>query len=78
MARVWPSLTGRLVTAVAGVAVLISFVFFYPVLTAMPLSPDAWRARIWFTDCARPDAPTLELPNDVIDKGPPPIGWCWI
>jgi dolichyl-phosphate-mannose-protein mannosyltransferase len=78
VARVWPSLTGRLVTAVAGVAVLVSFAFFFPVLTAMPLSPDAWRARIWFTDCGRPNAPTLELPNDVIDKGPPPIGWCWI
>ena len=78
VARIWPSLTGRLVTAAAGVAVLVSFVFFFPVLTAMPLSPDAWRARIWFTDCARPDAPTLELPNDVIDKGLPPVGWCWI
>ena len=78
VARLWPSLTGRLVTAVAGAVVLASFAFFLPVLTAMPLSPDDWRARIWFTDCARPDAPTLELPNDVIDLGPPPIGWCWI
>jgi len=78
VARVWPSRTGRLLTGAAGVAVLISFLFFIPVLTALPLSPDAWRTRIWFTDCARPNAPTLELPNDVIDKGPPPRGWCWI
>ena len=78
VARAWPSPAGRLVTVVAGVAVLASFVFFFPVLTAMPLSPQDWRARIWFTDCARPAAPTLELPNDVIDKGPPPTGWCWI
>ena len=78
VARIWPSLTGRVVTATVGIVVLGSFVFFSPVLTAAPLSPPDWRARIWFTDCARPGAPTLELPNDVIDKGPPPSGWCWI
>jgi dolichyl-phosphate-mannose-protein mannosyltransferase len=74
----WASLRGRVAILAAGVAVAVSFVFFFPVLTAQPLSPNDWRARIWFTDCARPGAPTLELPNDVIDKGPPPNGWCWI
>jgi dolichyl-phosphate-mannose-protein mannosyltransferase len=74
----WTSVRGRVAIVAAGVAVAVSFIFFFPVLTAQALSPDDWRARIWFTDCARPDAPTLELPNDVIDKGPPPGGWCWI
>jgi dolichyl-phosphate-mannose-protein mannosyltransferase len=77
-ARAWASVRGRVAIVMAGAAVAVSFVFFFPVLTAQPLSPDEWRARMWFTDCARPDAPTLQLPNDVIDKGPPPHGWCWI
>jgi hypothetical protein len=74
----WTSVRGRVAIVAAGAAVAVSVAFFFPVLTAQPLSPHDWRARIWFTDCARPDAPTLELPNDVIDKGPPPNGWCWI
>ncbi|TMB54995.1 MAG: hypothetical protein E6J47_07245 [Chloroflexi bacterium] len=74
----WSSIRGRVAVATGGVLVLAAFVFFFPILTALPMSPDDWRARIWFTDCARPDAPPLELPNDVIDKGPPPRGWCWI
>jgi dolichyl-phosphate-mannose-protein mannosyltransferase len=74
----WSSVRGRVAMGVAGAALAVSFAFFFPLLTALPMSPDDWRARIWFTDCTRPDAPTLELPNDVIDKGPPPRGWCWI
>jgi hypothetical protein len=62
----------------AGAALIASFAFFFPVLTAVRISPDDWRTRIWFADCARPGAPTLELPDDVIDNGPPPAGWCWI
>lgn len=30
-----------------------AFVFFYPILTALPLSKDGWRARILFEDCNR-------------------------
>jgi dolichyl-phosphate-mannose-protein mannosyltransferase len=74
----WSSVRGRVALGLAGAALVVSFAFFFPILTALPMSPDDWRARIWFTDCARPDAPPLELPNDVIDKGPPPRGWCWI
>jgi dolichyl-phosphate-mannose--protein O-mannosyl transferase len=37
-----PVAIGFVVTAVA------LFVFFYPVLTAFPLSSDAWQARMWF------------------------------
>jgi dolichyl-phosphate-mannose-protein mannosyltransferase len=77
-ARAWSSVAARVTTGVAGLAVAASFVFFLPILTAQPLTPEAWRARIWFADCDRPGAPTLELPDDEINRGPPPSGWCWI
>ena len=48
--------------------------FFFPLLTALPVSPDDWRARMWLTDCARPGAPTLELPDSEISSGPA-AGW---
>jgi dolichyl-phosphate-mannose--protein O-mannosyl transferase len=58
---------------------LAGFLFFLPISTAQPLSPDDWRLRMWFTDCERPGgAPALELPDDQINTGPPPDGWCWI
>jgi dolichyl-phosphate-mannose-protein mannosyltransferase len=74
----WRSLAGRATIAVAAASVAVSFAFFWPMLTAAPLTPDGWRSRIWFTDCERPGAPTLELPDDQINSGPPPTGWCWI
>jgi dolichyl-phosphate-mannose--protein O-mannosyl transferase len=77
-ALAWRTLAGRVTLGVAAAAVLASFVFFYPILAGTPLSPDDWRARIWFADCARPGAPTLTLPDDDISEGPPPSGWCWI
>ena len=67
---------GALVIGLA--AVLAAFVIFWPIATASPLAPDDWRLRMWFTDCERPGAPTLELPDDTINSGPPPDGWCWI
>ena len=77
-ALAWRSTAGRITAGVVAAAVAASFVFFYPVLTAAPLSPDDWRSRMWFTDCGRPGAPTLTLPDDEISDGPPPSGWCWI
>jgi dolichyl-phosphate-mannose-protein mannosyltransferase len=74
----WRSMTGRISLALAAGVVALSFAFFWPILTASPLAPDAWRTRIWFTDCDRLGAPTLTLPDDEIDSGPPPSGWCWI
>jgi dolichyl-phosphate-mannose--protein O-mannosyl transferase len=59
-------------------AAIAGFLFFWPIATAQPLAPDDWRLRMWFTDCERPGAPTLELPDDTISTGPPPDGWCWI
>jgi dolichyl-phosphate-mannose--protein O-mannosyl transferase len=67
---------GLLVLAVT--AAIAGFLFFWPILTASPLAPDDWRQRMWLTDCERPGAPTLELPDDTINTGPPPNGWCWI
>jgi dolichyl-phosphate-mannose-protein mannosyltransferase len=77
-ARAWSSLSGRIAIGLAGMAVAASFAFFFPILTAGSMTPDGWRARIWFSDCGRPGAPTLTLPDDEISKGPPPSGWCWI
>ena len=77
-ALAWSSRPGRIGIGLAALAVAVSFVFIYPILTAAPLTPDAWRSRIWFTDCSRPGAPTLTLPDDENDRGPPPTGWCWI
>lgn len=74
----WGSLAGRVSVGIAAMAVAVSFAFFWPVLSAAPLTPDGWRSRIWFADCDRPGAPTLELPDDQVNQGPPPGGWCWI
>jgi len=77
-ARAWEAVAGRV--AVAGYAALIlaSFVFYAPLLTALPVDPDGWRLRMLFSDCQRPSAATLRLPDDEINRGPPPYGWCWI
>jgi hypothetical protein len=48
-----------------------SFAYFYPVLTAVPLSRPAWEARILFRDCA----PYRLQPQTKLV--PPPPGWCW-
>ena len=78
VAWAWRRVAGRVATAVMAVAVLAMFAFFFPVLTALPMQPDGWRARMWLTDCSRPGAPALELPDDQVNQGPPPSGWCWI
>lgn len=77
-ARAWSSFSGRVGLGLAAAAVASSFVFFWPVLTAAPMTQGDWRTRVWFTDCDRPGAPTLELPDDQVNHGPPPSGWCWI
>jgi dolichyl-phosphate-mannose--protein O-mannosyl transferase len=77
-AAAWRTLAGRVLGGAFAVAVLASFAFFFPILTALPLAPDDWRSRMWLTECDRRGAPTLELPDDEIDSGPPPTGWCWI
>jgi dolichyl-phosphate-mannose-protein mannosyltransferase len=53
--------------AMLGVSAIAAagFAFFYPVLTAQPLTADSLAARQWFRDCSAPTAIT------------PPTGWCW-
>jgi dolichyl-phosphate-mannose--protein O-mannosyl transferase len=78
VAAAWGRLVGRVTTGAVLAGCLALFVFFFPVLTALPVSPDAWQSRMWLTDCERPGAETLVLPNDEVFEGPPPSGWCWI
>jgi dolichyl-phosphate-mannose--protein O-mannosyl transferase len=77
-AAAWGRISGRVATGAVLAGCLALFVFFFPVLTALPVSPDVWRSRMWLTDCERPGAETLALPDDEINQGPPPSGWCWI
>jgi len=52
-----------LASAVAG------FVYYYPILTAAPISEDAWRARLRpFGRCGTTVGPPKALPT----------GWCWL
>ena len=74
----WHWMAARVGAVAVGVALVALFAFFFPVLTALPLDEDGWRTRMWLTDCARPGAPTLQLPDDEISDGAPPSGWCWI
>lgn len=74
----WRHLAGRVATVGYALLVVASFGFYFPLLTALPVEPDAWRLRILFADCERPGAPTLRLPDDEINSGSPPTGWCWI
>ncbi len=76
--RLWGTLAGRVAGSAYAAVVLASFLFFFPILTALPISPNDWHARIWFYYCSRPDAPTLTLPDDQVNSGLPPAGWCWI
>ncbi|HEX5039340.1 MAG TPA: phospholipid carrier-dependent glycosyltransferase [Candidatus Limnocylindria bacterium] len=69
----WSRLRWRVVGAVYALVILASFGFFLPLLTALPLSPDAWRSHMLFTDCAG-----QTLPDDTTSSGDPPPGWCWI
>ncbi|MGQ0609237.1 MAG: phospholipid carrier-dependent glycosyltransferase [Chloroflexota bacterium] len=77
-AYAWRSLGGRVATVAYGLVVIASFAFYVPLLAALPLDPDGWRARILFADCDRADAPTPSLPDDSTSQGTPPDGWCWI
>jgi dolichyl-phosphate-mannose-protein mannosyltransferase len=77
-AWLWEARIGQGVVVAFALVVLASFAFYLPVLTALPLSAEGWQARILFRDCSRPDGPTLRLPDDEINKGLPPNGWCWI
>lgn len=59
------SLGGRAIVSLFCALAIASFAFFYPVLTAAPLSKPAVEARLWFRDCRPPPG---SLASD---------GWCW-
>jgi hypothetical protein len=85
---------GRACVAAFAAATIALFAFFYPVLAAVPVSEEAWRARIVFEDCDLEGlrladisiSPGVEAPVDApgpypeaqLRRGPPPQGWCWI
>jgi dolichyl-phosphate-mannose-protein mannosyltransferase len=77
--------------ALAALALVASFTFYYPLLSKVPLPREAWLRRIWvFDQCDRPAAPD---PTRAATSGSPggtgaaspaaaadvePEGWCWI
>jgi dolichyl-phosphate-mannose-protein mannosyltransferase len=72
----WPRIArgvsvGALATAIA------LFAFFYPVLTARPLPPDEWLARMWFQDCL-PEQMATYPPRPPPKPTRAPQGWCWV
>jgi len=75
----WDRRAGQVSALAYGAVVLASFAFYVPLLTALPLDPDAWRTRMLFRDCERGGAQlTQTLPDDSSSQGEPPPGWCWI
>jgi dolichyl-phosphate-mannose-protein mannosyltransferase len=74
----WERVVGRAAVVAYAIVVLATFAFYVPLLTALPLQPEAWRTRILFADCVRPDGSVQELPDDTTSEGQPLTGWCWI
>jgi dolichyl-phosphate-mannose-protein mannosyltransferase len=91
-ASVGSSIQGRVAVATFGVATVTAFAFFYPILTAAPLSSSGWKARIVFRDCGQPITPPptpRAIPNAARSPSAaaassagrgvsPPQGWCWL
>ena len=69
---------GKPVVAAFAAAAIALFVFYYPVMTAVPTSYTSWRARMIFRDCGDHvfRAGDRSFPN--LGTGRPPTGWCWI
>lgn len=74
----WQRTSGRIASGAYGAVIVATFALYLPVLTALPLDPDAWRARIVFADCRGSGTATGSLPDDTTSQGSPPPGWCWI
>jgi dolichyl-phosphate-mannose--protein O-mannosyl transferase len=71
----------RIGVAIAGSFAVIAvglFVFYFPIMTARPLAPSAWKARLPFRDCNVTDSSGRPHPLPSIGPGPSPSGWCWI
>jgi dolichyl-phosphate-mannose--protein O-mannosyl transferase len=92
--RIGSSWEARAAIAVFVAMTIGLFVYFYPVMTKRPLSPDQWKARIWFDeeDCRfRPTTTAvtttetgpggrviIRTSDSTTGEGRPPNGWCWI
>lgn len=92
-ARMWGSKLGKAAVGAFSGAALALFIFYYPLLGNVPISQQAWDARIWvFDDCEKP--PGYETTSMITetsgtnvitkettvttDADLAPIGWCWI
>lgn len=81
----------HVVAILSATAAIGGFLFFYPILSGVPISRESWLRRVgWFDDCSRPTPPTLVVPNLSTAPGAepglvtltlrsddPPTGWCW-
>jgi dolichyl-phosphate-mannose-protein mannosyltransferase len=75
-ARIAGSWAGRGGIAAFIVATIAPFLFYYPLLTAVPETYSSWRARILFTDCGQREAGERLKPRT--EPGASPAGWCWV
>lgn len=74
---------GRAAVGAFALASVALFAFYYPVLTALPLSPAAWERRVLFgyESCGIPRPPrgSASPPHQpFLERRTPPTGWCWI
>jgi dolichyl-phosphate-mannose-protein mannosyltransferase len=84
--RVGHSVRGRVFLAVFGLAAIVLFAFYYPVLADRPLPPQAWKSRILYRDCGHPITAPVARPETMNTPGskqvgpttPAPMGWCWL
>ena len=78
--RLWSMrLPGRALVSIVTALAVAWFAFYYPVLTARPLSGAEWKQRIFLRDCGRTVKQTRYGPVPLITTfAYPPGGWCWV
>ncbi len=77
--RLWTARAGRVAVSIVTAATVAWFAFYYPVLTARPLSKGDWEQRIFLRHCGA--AATSTAHGVVPARGVvvlPPDGWCWV
>jgi dolichyl-phosphate-mannose--protein O-mannosyl transferase len=76
----------QVMTPALAVASVLLLGFWWPILTAQPISAGSWDSRVVFDGCRAHDHPQ-HLPADSgslpqawirLLHGPPPHGWCWV
>jgi hypothetical protein len=90
--RMWRRSLGKVAVAATGLFVVASFAFYYPVLSYVPISERAFKARMFAFDNCRPPKLNLFFFKSVVSGGvtrferqtapaarhAPPEGWCWL